>query len=346
MNRQDTASGIDTATLEHAAEWVVRLNDPKATEDDFAEWQLWLAQDAMHVRAFHEVQEAWQRSAAVGEVIRAPASDTHAEARERSDAHERSHRWRWASALAATVLIACGIAFWPATPTTLSTATAELRSVKLSDGSLVSLGPETQLRVSFSADERSIEMRSGEAYFEVTPDPSRPFSVKTPSGKVVAVGTAFSVHALAGRIAVAVTHGVVRVEPGEARARDTEPVVDEIERSVEPVVLVSGQRLVREREHTAIAALPSLDSATAWQQRRLEYENEPLRVVIADINRYSGTKLQLEDSQIGELRYTGTVFPDELDVWLESIEGVFPVRAIGGAGSANWRLEGYRESYR
>ena len=49
-------------------------------------------------------------------------------------------------------------------------------------------------------------------------------------------------------------------------------------------------------------------------------------MVVADINRYSAIKVRLADAALGDLRYTGTVFPDALDAWLTSIEGVFPVR--------------------
>ena len=325
MNTNETTIKLSDDALEQAAEWVVRLNDPRASEDDFSEWQQWLAQDAANVQAFHEVQDAWQRASAVADVIAAPTSDDRVTSITPTHVTSFTPRWSWALSLAATVLLVCGIVFWPSTPSTLSTTTAELRSVKLPDGSRVSLGPETQLRLAFSERERLISMQTGEAYFEVSPDPQRPFSVKTPSGTVVAVGTAFSVHTLTDRIAVAVTHGKVRVETGGG------PVVEEAlsvagESAPPPVVLVTGQRFVRERERTTIDKLPSLDSATAWQQRRLEYNNEELRVVIADINRYSATKLKIDSNDIGEQRYTGTVFPDEIDVWLTSIEGVFPIQ--------------------
>ena len=329
MNHKETTIKLSDDALEQAAEWVVRLNDPRASEDDFSEWQQWLAKDAEHVQAFHEVQDAWQRASAVADVIAAPTSDDRVTAAGRA-ATRFKPRWSWALSLAATVLIVCGVVFWPSTPMTLSTTTAELRSVKLPDGSRVSLGPETQLRLSFTERERLISMQSGEAYFEVSPDPQRPFSVKTPTGTVVAVGTAFSVHTLTDRIAVAVTHGKVRVETGGGPTVEEAPT-DGASASI-PVVLVTGQRFVREGERTTVDRLPSLESATAWQQRRLEYNNEELRVVIAHINRYSATKLTIDDSKIGELRYTGTVFPDEIDVWLESIEGVFPIR-IRGSGS-------------
>ena len=329
MNHKETTIKLSDDALEQAAEWVVRLNDPRASEDDFSEWQQWLAKDAEHVQAFHEVQDAWQRASAVADVIAAPTSDDRVTAAAKRTT-SFTPRWSWALSLAATVLIVCGIVFWPSTPMTLSTTTAELRSVKLPDGSRVSLGPETQLRLAFSERERLISMQSGEAYFEVSPDPQRPFSVKTPTGTVVAVGTAFSVHTLTDRIAVAVTHGKVRVETGGGPTVEEAPT-DGASASI-PIVLVTGQRFVREGERTTVDKLPSLESATAWQQRRLEYNNEELRVVIADINRYSATKLTIDDSKIGELRYTGTVFPDEIDVWLESIEGVFPIH-VSASGS-------------
>jgi transmembrane sensor len=319
MNPRETTRRLCNDTLEQAAEWVVRLNDPQASEADFAEWQQWLAQAPGNSQAFHEVQSAWQRSSAVVSVIAAPKSNARAVMRAPTRAWSMP-RWMWPLSLAASVLVVCSIILLHVMPITLSTSTGELRSVKLPDGSRVSLGPETQLRLSFSERERLLSMQSGEAFFEVARDPRRPFSVRTPAGTVVAVGTAFSVHA------VTVTHGKVRVETGIPPASVAGAGPAEATVSSQSVVLGTGQRLVRERERTQISALPSVDSVTAWQQRRLEYNNEELRVVVADINRYSAAKLLIEDSAIGEQRYTGTVFPDEIDLWLASIEGVFQIR--------------------
>jgi len=181
------------------------------------------------------------------------------------------------------------------------------------------------VQVAYSDERRSLRMSAGEAYFEVAHAPERPFSVETPAGRVIAIGTAFSVNLSGQRIAVSVTEGSVRIEPALNPAESRTA-------TARTTIVGAGHRFVREAgETTGAAFVPSVD-ALAWRQGRLEYEGEPLRVVVSDINRYSLTKLRIGDSALGDLRYTGTVFPDSIEVWLSSIEGVFPLRVTERQG--------------
>jgi transmembrane sensor len=211
---------------------------------------------------------------------------------------------RW-SAVAAAALVAIVVVFlWRDESTVFQTTTAELRSIRLPDGSRAALGPETQLKLEFSERTRALTMTKGEAYFEVVHS----------AGRVVAVGTAFCVHATDGRVSVSVTQGAVRVEPFASAA------------SAAAIIVEAGHRFVRDRAGTDREEPISAADAMSWQQGRLQYQGEPLRLVIADINRYSPVKMRIADPALGELRYTGTVFPDALDTWIESVEGVFPIR--------------------
>jgi transmembrane sensor len=47
------------------------------------------------------------------------------------------------------------------------------------DGSLVVLNPDSQIAVNYSARERGIELRQGDALFSVKDDPARPFIVRS-----------------------------------------------------------------------------------------------------------------------------------------------------------------------
>lgn len=319
MEYEPDTEELDPLTLRSAADWVVRLNDPAVAEADFMRWQAWLTERAANARAFQQVQEAWQRSANVSRTSPGSAlalKDMRDELQTLLDSSRRRRTFVGRLAAAAVILVAILIAVIRHEDTNLiETSTAELRSVRLPDGSRAALGPETRLEVDFSAHDRLLRMSSGEAYFEVAHAQERPFSVITPSGRAIAVGTAFSVHTIEGRVSVSVTQGVVRVEP--AAPTDAAGAAGAL-------VVKAGQRLVRDRTHTQIEPLSA--DALAWQQGRLQYQAEPLRVVISDINRYSSLKLRIADSALGELRYTGTVFPDSLEAWLASVEGVFPVR--------------------
>lgn len=308
--------------LEEAAEWIVRLNDADATERDFAEWQAWMTQDSSHAAVFQDLQDTWRRSASVAQICMpetAARSDEFTAIPFLSRLRERVGVRAFLSLAAAAVLAIALTIFLRPTSQTLQTATTELRSLKLADGTRVSLGPETRLDIAFSRHKRLIDMRGGEAYFDIAPAPDKPFSVRTSAGLVTALGTAFSIRSDADRLAVSVTEGSVQITSSSL------PRAAEGERK-DARVIAAGQKYVRAGAHAQTTTLSSLASATAWQERRLEYQAEPLSAVVADINRYSRIKVRIGDPALGNLRYTGTVFPDTLDAWLMSIQGVFPLQ--------------------
>ena len=251
------------AVLEKAAEWIVRLNDPAVTEGDFIAWQAWLGESAAHAQAFQECQDTWNRSASVLQLSPVVPSGMQGMRTELAVVLERSMRrrktaLRWLAIAATIVVASVGVVIWRTSSSVVETATAELRSVRLPDGSRAALGPETRLEIDFSERSRSLTMTSGEAYFEVVHAPERPFSVDTPAGRVIAVGTAFSVNASPDRVAVAVAQGVVRVDsPGNA-----DPTAS--------TVVSAGHRFIRDHAHTNIETLASPADAVAWQAGSLE----------------------------------------------------------------------------
>lgn len=124
-----------------------------------------------------------------------------------------SGHWRIAAAL--TIVTLTGLT---ATVTkavlfdrAVETHAGDWQTLQLTDGSTVRMGPRTQLSFSFGDDHRSVSLTQGEAYFEVAKDPARPFTVKSDSVDVRAVGTAFSVARLNREAIVTVKNGVVSV---------------------------------------------------------------------------------------------------------------------------------------
>ena len=66
----------------------------------------------------------------------------------------------------------------------------------------------------------------------------------------------------------------------------------------------------------------------AWRDGRLEYYGEPLSSVVADVSRYSNQPIELGDLQLAQLTFTGTVFTESVDDWLNAIQATFPIRAV------------------
>lgn len=103
--------------------------------------------------------------------------------------------YTWAAA--AVLLIAAFIGFYwislNPTPQLIAQSDSAITTVVLEDGTEVTLRPYSELyELSFNEAERSYSL-DGEAFFDVTSDANRPFSVQAGEGIVTVLGTRFNV---------------------------------------------------------------------------------------------------------------------------------------------------------
>ena len=309
----------DKDTAQAAAEWWTRLRDVRRDDSAAVRWLEWTTADASRIDAFERVDELANQLGALGD-----------EAREEL-LREFAPRPRWRRhwlALAAACALAALVTAWvmlhpfgmDAVQTeSISTATAVERDVSLLDGSHVALGGATELHTRFARDLRHVELARGEAFFEVAHDVSRPFIVAAGEVSIRAVGTAFNVRRTGERVTIAVTEGRVRItsSDNDSMARASGP--DALEAK-------AGQQVSYDPHASGLAVVGiSPTRATSWRDHRLEFVNEPLEVVIANINRYSTRPLHIADAQTGALTFTGTVRPEALDGWLRALGKIEPV---------------------
>jgi len=69
----------------------------------------------------------------------------------------------------------------------------------------------------------------------------------------------------------------------------------------------------------------NLEEVAAWKEGRLEYRHTPFRLVIPRVNRYSEKPIVMEDGEVGELTYSGTVFEGQVTDWLHALQTLYPV---------------------
>jgi transmembrane sensor len=143
-------------------------------------------------------------------------------------------RWlnisRYAAAAITVLLITTGILVRkkrtehskPETFTIIKTGTGQVRKLELPDGSKVWLNAETSIRVSEDFEKkayRSIYLDDGEAFFEVTKNPARPFLVITNSITTRVLGTSFNVKAYKQLNNAAVTVRTGRVQVNDKQKK-------------------------------------------------------------------------------------------------------------------------------
>jgi transmembrane sensor len=301
----------EQAKLREASEWWLRLQEDAALQQG-SEWLAWSQNNSENLDAFDRVE-----SLAL-ELQGLSAADRNELAHEfgvgRSAKRKRFALHGLLRLAAAIVLAVAGLIFlknWTSDATTYATERALHQEVTLSDGSRVTVGASSVVSVNMRADERHIQLREGEAYFQVKQEAARPFVVEAGEVSVTAIGTAFDVRRTGRNVAISVTEGRVRV----TGVSDAAVEINAGERiSYEP----GSQRF----KMSAVAP----ERAAAWRERRLEFVNEPLDVVIANVNRYSSSGVAIVDADVARLTFTGTVLPDSVPAWLNALPSVLPVR--------------------
>jgi transmembrane sensor len=346
-----------------ALEWLVE-SERDLSQSRIQEWERWIA-DPEHQAAFDEMAELWQRTGHIGplpvpDAVELASDDydgsgsiadwsarqavnEYVPPDEETDrisalpqpAARRLRRPSLAAAAAAAVAALAWIAYpvlrsaFTAEPQFYETTLAQHRQITLEDGSHVLLGAQTSLWVTYTHQRRIVVLDRGEARFDVAHDENRPFSVRAGHGAITAVGTSFSVQRERERVKVTVAEGIVRVEPRVAESRQERAANAIGERPVVATVTKGQQVRYDERVRGKVSIKRvGADFATAWGEGRLQYIDEPLYDVVADVNRYARRQIVIDDPQAHDLRFTGILFQDNAEEWGEQLTDIFPILEV------------------
>lgn len=99
------------------------------------------------------------------------------------------------------------------------TTKGEVRRIVLADQSVTTLGPDSAIAVDYAGAGRRIDLLSGMGFFEVAPDPERPFTVASGDLAATALAGAYEVSNDAGYVTFAVDSGRVQAHAPDAEIR-------------------------------------------------------------------------------------------------------------------------------
>jgi len=326
MKNENTINFTDDPVNE-AAEWFIRLRDNTMSEEDYLQWQTWLAKSEANMTAFAKAEKCWNELEHITDLPwpLLPEESNGAKARHRVSPLRRF--WPLAASIAATVVIILSFAvayhfnyFSAPKATTYQTARAEHKSITLEDGSKIFLGARTIVNVNYSKMARHITLVRGEAVFDVAKNKQRPFIVKTGNGTVTAVGTKFNIHESHQNVIVTVIEGIVEVNP----------FIDRQKSAASPLPRVSAGKAISYLPDGYItkAAATNVDAATSWEKGLLVRVDTSLASVIEDVNRYSSREIIIGDPALNNIRFTGTVLNDGIDNWLRGLSVAYPIKVL------------------
>jgi len=335
-----------------AARWYMELQKPDATPQTFVEWERWMSADSEHRAAYQGLDRMMRLKVDVMPRLSSPeelAADDYDASRpvsewnavRRGGAMGSFRRYAIAAGIAAVSVLAAG--FWLGAhdrgqPETLAfqTSAGERRAFDLPDGSRITLDADSVLNVQLLPERRSLQLARGEAYLEVAKDAARPFLVRAGGTVVRAVGTAFDVRMSVDRTVVAVTEGKVEVRSEENPQADNDAANGQYgskssgkKHSVQVSLTaeVSAGAAVAYARNAGLRELPATEASLAatWLKGRRQYRNEPLRYVLADIDRYTGKQIVIVGESIGDLQFTGTLDLANSATWLKGLSVALPV---------------------
>lgn len=304
--RNETAKEIDAV----AADWAARLDRGVLSPEDEARLDAWLAEDARRAGAFAKARAVTlysDRARALGPHFDPDAFQPEVKPSRQDTAFSPARRrLLWGTAAAAGIggLAVAGYAL-QAAGEVYTTRRGEMRIVPLADGSVVNLNTDSRIHVRYTRARRTIHLERGEALFEVAKDVARPFVVHAGDTEVMAVGTRFpapnfSVQSLADApVEVMVRDGVVQVDRGGAGGA---VLVKANMRAVAPAAAVFAAPAPIKM---AAVAPAEVERAVAWREGRIAFEGESLSEAVKDFERYSDTKIVIDDPSIATEEVTG-----------------------------------------
>ncbi len=242
------------------------------------------------------------------------------------------YRWLWSAAAAASVIIACLLLFHGSNPrpasNTVSTKAGSKSKIQLPDGTQVWLNADSKIKYDqdFMGALREVQL-TGEAYFDVVKDKSRPFVIHTGSIDVTVVGTSFNVRSYPGEktTETALIQGAVEItlhnNPDKKivlRPSEKCTVENPAPEAKTPVAAEEQPMLtVGKIRYGKTDSSSSIE--TMWVKNKLAFENESFERITTEMERWYNVKFNIKREALKDVYLTGIFENKSLNEVMEAL---------------------------
>lgn len=195
-------------------------------------------------------------------------------------------------------------------------STNDLKTVVLPDKTVVTMNLASVIEYpeNFTGNERRVKFE-GEAYFQVSPDKTKPFIIETGKSETRVVGTAFNLNARASEEneSIVVTEGIVEFS-------------GKTEKTKVPVRLVKGEKAVlnaelKKEENNDINFM-------SWKTGVFVFDNQNLSEALNALSGYYHVEFKLNDSALSNYTLSGNYEKLSLDELIEILEMTIHVKIV------------------
>ncbi len=165
----------------------------------------------------------------------------------------------------------------------------------LADGTKVWVNSETKLKypVSFSGKQRIVYL-TGEAYFDVTKNPEKPFIVVTKDAKIKVLGTSFNVKAYEeNEIAATLVEGSVSIISPKNKKE---------------IILCPGEQgLIEKNTGNIIKKNVDISLYTAWKDGRFVFRKTKMDDILKTLSRWYDIDIFYQNEEVKNITFTGNI---------------------------------------
>ncbi len=327
----------------------------------------WLEEDPAHLHAFNEIRSAWILAGKpIGEAAFNADSSWNKNLKPliSKDNHNtrhniRSFKWdsflKYAASLALCfVLGALATLYWSNSKNAganLELATTEIYAplgsiskITLPDGSKVWLNAGSKLvyQKKFGINDRELELE-GEAFFDVTTNPNKPFIVKTSDMSVRAFGTRFNVKAYPEESTVFATleegkvdvlfhnnekQSTVSLKPNEElvfhKPNKDKNHTNEKQKGESDSQQPADLQMAVNAEDIKVINVKT-EHSTSWKDDKWVVDDKPLVALLPDLERRFNLKISIVSEELNDYRITTTIANETAEQILTALSHAIPV---------------------
>lgn len=215
---------------------------------------------------------------------------------------------------------------------THSTEVGEFKTIVFEDGSTARLNTKTRLKWEGNDHERKVVLIAGEAFFDVVPHATRPFSVMVDRSEVRVLGTSFNVYRKNnGQVIVSVVEGSVEV-------RDASSQQPSWSKKLGPAQQITYTSLGLTRGGVE----PIVGRVATWREGLLSFPFTPIEDVVDEMSRYTNQRIIIKDPRIAQLGFGGALSARDTRAALARLERLTPeivVTENDGAFTLDYRSD-------
>jgi len=282
----------------------------------------WINQSKKNKKHYLSIKDTWDASLKKDDISDTELLNFYKNQASRNNNSLKNIRlWRWAAGIAAVLAIGLMFAVLSRQPldsgSNLVTYTVPLGSrsqVVLADGTIVDLnsGSKLQYPTNFNPKNREVSL-SGEAFFNVTPDKSNPFIVKTSDFDITVTGTKFNVCTYDDNnfSSAALLEGKITLSAP----------------NIKPLELKPGEKIELNRDKRELSYTPVDEKAeTAWINGQFIFNKIAFPELIKRLERWYDVRLNYNSKEFKSMLYTGS-FKNQETIWqvLDALRMTSPI---------------------